>query len=117
MKDRIVKINGVDCIMEFDFYKNNRPALSLIDASDGYPYAMATVNIADVMLTDNKEVCIKNYGENEGIMESLMEAEIISAPVRKLQSGFATIYVCEIIDTNWLEFIDNDTKRGNNDGR
>lgn len=74
-------------------YKNGGTALQLMDAEDGFPYAMATVWIEGLA---EDEVAIKNYSENEGILETLIDAGIVEKPHRLVSSGFVNIPVCRL---------------------
>ena len=73
---------------------NDRRAIQLIDMEDGYPYCMATVNIPDALIEAN-EVIIKNWSENEGILEALQVNGIVGPVKRRIQSGF--VY-CDVVD-------------------
>ena len=63
-------------------YPNGRPALELIDVTDHIPYAVATVNLPDVLLEDN-EVLVKDYSENEGILDFLIDNNIVTLPTSR----------------------------------
>ena len=77
-------------------YSNNRTALELIDVEDGIPYAIATVNLPDVLLQEN-EVLIKSYSENEGMLEFLIENNIVKHNGCGVNSGHVWIPVCELL--------------------
>jgi hypothetical protein len=92
-----VTFNQWDCILEKKTYPNNRIALQLIDAEDGSPVAMVTVNLPDEQLNDD-EVLIKDYSENEGIYQTLVDAKVISEAIGCAQSGlFVWIPKCKIL--------------------
>jgi hypothetical protein len=78
-------------------YPNGRVSISLFDTEDGCPYAIASVNLPDVLLADN-EVLIKDYSENEGILDFLLENKIVSRTENGVQSGFVWIPVCTLND-------------------
>lgn len=71
-------------------YHNNRISISLIDADDHIPYAIASVNLPNVLLLD-KEVAIKDYSENEGIFKFLCDNNIITDTGKHVISGFVTV--------------------------
>lgn len=56
-------------------YGNKRPAIQIED-EEGMPYMMASVNVPEWDLPENG-VIIKNYSENEGIYQWLIERNII----------------------------------------
>lgn len=90
-----VKFMGYDCIVEKQRYTNGRPALQLIDAHDGEPFLVATVNLPDIVAGRN-EVFIKDYSENEGILAVLEEAGVVKATGRTVISGFVEMPACEL---------------------
>lgn len=93
-----VKFLGVVCVVEFAEYNNGRTAISLIEKKTGYPYSVATVNLPNVPL-EKDEVIIKNYSENEGILDALINAGIVSKPIRKEYTGYVTADVCKLLYT------------------
>ena len=77
-------------------YNNGRPALELLEEDMEYgltPYATATVNLPDVLLQPN-EVLIKDYAENEGILQFLVENNIVVPTQNGVQSGYVWVPVC-----------------------
>ena len=58
------------------------------------PYMTASVNVGHA---DPDEVAIKDYSENEGILKAMVEAGIVSEPVRTVQSGFVEIPICKVL--------------------
>ncbi len=89
------------CDVTFEAYQNNnRIVIELTIAEDGEPMLTASVNLPNEQLGYN-EVAIKNYSENEGILDILINAGIISNPTRFVDSGFANIPICEVlVETN-----------------
>jgi hypothetical protein len=79
-------------------YSNGQNAILLYDTADGFPYATASVSLPNYEM-DSDEVAIKNYSENEGILESLITAGIISKPHLIITSGHVNIPICKIIKT------------------
>lgn len=73
------------------YLDSNNVAIELV-GEEG-PHCMASVNVPGAPLSDEL-VAIKNYSENEGIEQVLIEAGIIEAvPLRYLYSGWAQIPV------------------------
>ena len=87
MKILMVKFKEWVCIPQFDFYLNGRLAIRLVDANNGEDVAMATVNVQDYDLPPN-EVIVKDYSENEGMCNALVEAGLIELTGNKTQTGF-----------------------------
>lgn len=74
---------------------NNRLALELLE-KDGMPYAVATVNVPDVEL-EADEVIIKNYSENEGILEMLEKEGIVKQTGKSVRTGWVTVPICKLL--------------------
>jgi len=80
------------------YYNNGRIALEILNADENsvefnFPYAVATVNMPDVLLEEN-EVLIKDYTENEGVLKFLVENNIVYATERGVESGFVWLPLC-----------------------
>ena len=94
-----IKFGKYTLIPQFSKYRNNnRVAISLIDAEDGIPFSIATVNLPDEPLDEN-EVAIKNYAENDGILWALQDAGIVGEIKRYSQSGYVTIPIVDLLQT------------------
>ena len=61
-------------IIKYNSYGNGNRAISLFTDS-GEPYATATVNIP--MALNSDEVAIKDYSENIGVLDFLIESNVI----------------------------------------
>ena len=77
-------------------YGNDRTALQLTDAEDGSPIATATINVPEADIADD-EVIVKDYSENEGMLDALTKAGVVSDPVGYVNSGFITAPVCKLL--------------------
>ena len=87
------------CLVIPAFYNNGRKALELVE--DGplcEPVAMATVNVIEHPCEDDYAY-IKDYSENEGMVDALVEAKIIKPqPFCFVQSGHVTIGMYELTE-------------------
>jgi hypothetical protein len=92
-----IEFKGYHCLLMKQHYaSNDRVALQLIDKEDGGPVAMATVNIPDAELADG-EIIVKNYSENEGMLEALVTAGYAEDTRRSVASGFISAPVCKLL--------------------
>jgi len=92
-----VEFRGWACRIERAFYgSTGRIALPLYDIADGSPVAVATLHMPELMLAAD-EVVIKDYSENEGLLDTLVAAGVVSTPLREVPSGFVTLYVCRCL--------------------
>ena len=83
---KTVEFAGYTCNVDIGSYTNKRPLIGLID--NGCPVAIATINLPSIE-TEPDEVIIKNYSENTGIDDVLIEAGVISKePLYYVDSGF-----------------------------
>ncbi len=76
-------------------YKQGRPSLMLLDAEDGCPYAHVTVNMPDVNLADD-EIIVKDYSENTGMMEFLVENNIATPTGACIATGFVRMPIARL---------------------
>lgn len=95
-----VQFKQWNCSIQKLQYGNGRIALKLIGNGNFYgePIAVATVNLIDDA-TQPDEVVIKDYSENEGIYQALLDADIITPAHRFTQSGWIeSIPVCYLTE-------------------
>lgn len=107
-----------DCTVKFAKYSNGRTAIQLYDAHDGSPIATASVNIVAVdkklwsefaitLAVDEEQlVCIKDYSENEGMLNALLESDIVEHTPINLPAGFSYVPLC-VIHKEVLESVDS----------
>jgi len=93
-----VKYKRWDCYLQFGEYNNGRTAIELIDKKNGEPVLVATVNIPQEKL-DKDEIIIKNWSENEGILDVLQKAGIVGEIIRKVPTGHVEADVVKLLKT------------------
>lgn len=74
---------------EWGNYSNGRTALELIDVEDGEVVMVATVNVPNSMIQKD-ELIIKDYSENEGVLQSLQNAGIVGPVLGTVRTGFVS---------------------------
>ena len=87
------KHSEYNVIIEKKQYTNGRTAIQLIDKEDGCPVMIATVNIPEEIL-EKDEVIIKDYSENEGMLDFLLTNDIVTLTDQVIESGYVRLYVC-----------------------
>lgn len=96
-----IKFKNWDCEILKLRYPNNRPALQLVDAESFEPIATATVNVPDYdfdNLDEKTHVLIKDYSENEGMLQALIEQKIVEDTGRRyLLSHFVFAPICKLL--------------------
>lgn len=90
------KFDEYNCDVYEEQYENERPAIVLYDKEDDETILIATVNLDNYDLKD-KEVLIKDYSENEGILDILVKAEIITPAYDMISIGFVVLHKCMIL--------------------
>lgn len=76
-----MKYKNYNVFIQTGVYENKRIAIQIMDADDYCPIATATVNVDNVSMKVD-ETAIKNYSENEGMLEWLKQNEIVQEVVR-----------------------------------
>ncbi len=85
--------------LEKSEYYNSAICLQLLydgGDEDGLPFAVCTVNIPHAQVAED-EVAIKDYSENEGMLQYLIKNKIVMLPHRYTQSGYVTVPICRIL--------------------
>lgn len=65
------------------------------------PFGMITVNVQQELKPGR--VAIKDWSENEGLLDVLVEEGIVSEPLAYIPSGFVEIPVCRLLATDLEE--------------
>lgn len=76
-------------------YNDGKIRIQLYDSKDGTPYATATARVEEKL--EQGEVAIKDWSENEGILDFLVQNKIVRSPHRFFSSGHVEIPICELI--------------------
>ena len=92
-----VKFKTWDCVVAFAMYGNKRTAIQLFDAETHEPIATASVNLINEPM-EADEIAIKDYSENEGMLDALVKAGVVSTPLRFVESGWVSIPVCHLLE-------------------
>ena len=96
--DTVVQYKEWPCRLKYGFYAvgNGRIAIQLIHAETGELVSVATVNLPHVALRHD-EVLIKDYSENEGMLEALVNAGVVEDTGKRVASGYVEIPVCRLL--------------------
>lgn len=92
-----VNFAGFSCKVILDRYMvDSKPALVLVESATGENIGKVSVNLSNIADIPSDHIAIKNYSELEGILDILIEANIISDPVRYIKSGHVNIPICKL---------------------
>lgn len=83
---KILNFEGWECTVKVSSIIGGTE-LRLMDAKDGLPVAKASAPIAGLK---KDEIAIKNYSENEGILDVLIANDVVYPPHRE-QDGFPVV--------------------------
>lgn len=94
------------CAVQFHRYRDfgNNVCIKLTAVEDpnqdpevfpGEPIATATINIEGI---PEDHVAVKDYSENQGMLASLIKANIVHSPVTYRQQGFVRVPICALTD-------------------
>lgn len=87
--------------IELGKYRNGQTAVSLIDAEDGSPVATVTVCVPELSLDEN-EIIVKDYSENEGMLEFLLENNIVEERSEFIDTGYVRCPVVKLLpEAEW----------------
>jgi len=94
-----VRFAGLECGVECRQYPNGRVALQLVTYENGYPepVARATINLPECDLAEN-EVIIKDYSENHGMLDALVDAGIVYPPERHALLDYNPAPICRLVN-------------------
>jgi hypothetical protein len=104
-----VEFAGFKCEAVLDYYDREeyRPRIRLF-TKDGEPVATATVNIPSYQCPESDSAFIKNYSENEGMLDALVDARIVlmgeDGPIDVVNSGFVWIPLVQL-NREWMDHI------------
>ena len=97
MEKQLIKFNGETYILHISRYQsNNQTSLQLL-TEEGLPFMTITKNIEHVILEED-EVIIKDYSENEGILQALIKENVIAKPHETINSGYVKLHICQLIN-------------------
>jgi hypothetical protein len=90
--------NLIELEVERAMYANGQNAILLYYEGEPYMTATVAVNVPGeaVYPIEENDVVIKNYSENEGILEALVEGGIIEEPHATIGMNFVTLYVAKL---------------------
>lgn len=84
--------------IEKNQYVNGGVALNMVEdggSEDGLPFAKCTASISDEL--HGTEVAIKNYSENEGMLQFLVKNNVVEPPHSFVQSGYVSFPICKLL--------------------
>lgn len=91
-----VKFLNETCTVHFTTYANSGRTAIQLCGEDGLPFAIATLNVPEAPVAKGN-VLIKNYSENTGMLDALIEAGIISRPISYYFNGYVNIPECKVL--------------------
>lgn len=94
-KGKIFEYQGAKCFgVENNYMENGNLAIEVFEEGTGEPMCLATICLDDVL--PENEAYIKDYSENEGILEAFVKAGIVEEVIGMEPSGFVLLPLCRI---------------------
>jgi len=91
-----VNFRGEECHVRLGHYNNGRLAITLITET-GEPMAVATVNLPDEDIMYDSHVFIKDWSENEGMLDALVRSGVISPELHEsVSTGHVYAYEAQL---------------------
>lgn len=103
MKVTLNAYSNIELSVRFDKYQKGGTAIILehVDEDTGFTeqYAVATVYVVELEQFGEDYVAIKNYAENEGILDALVSGGVIEKEaVAFLRSGFVDLPIHKLTE-------------------
>ena len=108
IQNKIVEFYDTKCVIAVREYDNKRIAIELLDMNDKSPFAVASVNLPDFVIGKDM-VFIKDYSENEGMLRTLVEADIVQDTGETAPSGYVDVPLCVLNEKIFKEYLNHNT--------
>jgi len=89
-----------NCEIVLSFYHDNRPALVILTNNE--VLCKASVNLPDNEILDG-HIFIKNWAENEGILQELIRLNAIKDTGQTTPCGFVHAHICKLLGSIHLK--------------
>lgn len=95
----VVKFKQWLCVVKKEMYKNGITALTLYEVDSNEKILTATVNLSEYGLVRAEEelTFIKNWSENEGVLECLVENGIVENLHMPVPTGFVMAHMVKVL--------------------
>ena len=90
-----VRLHGETLTVEKERYPNGARRINLYDEM-GLPYATCTMQLEDISLADD-EVIIKNHAENEGVLDILVQNNVVELTDKVVTHGFVRSSIVRVL--------------------
>lgn len=83
-------------------YADGNPCIHILGADSGNVLMTATTNVEGYKSLAKNRILVKNWSENEGLLDCLEEQGIIRRTGYEVPAGFVTAIECELLP-EWLK--------------
>lgn len=92
---KTIQYKSYECTLEITKYHDPQNIAIVLHSIQG-PVAKATINL-EVKLRDGL-VAIKDYAENEGMLQTMIDAGVVSEPIETVDlSPWAQAHICRLL--------------------
>lgn len=93
------KYGKYSVVFDVNHFANGGKVFRLIDTFDFSPVSNCNVWVEGLA---EDEIAVKNYSENEGMLNFLVENNICEVPHRNVSSGYVVLPICKLTEKGKL---------------
>jgi UDP-N-acetylglucosamine enolpyruvyl transferase len=91
----VINYKGRECELRIGKYHNGNTSIELVNVVTDEVVVVATLNLDEVL--PEGQIYIKNYSENEGVLDVLQQHNVIGESIRVVSSGYVEIPICPLL--------------------
>lgn len=85
-----------EVVVKKSTYEENGRLCLRLQSTDGEALMTVSSNLGEFEIA-NDSIFVKTYSENEGVMEALIEAGVLTEPKGSVSSGFCDFPICRVL--------------------
>lgn len=103
MKNKEFMYGSTPVTIKIGSYNNKRPSIQLIDVIDNIPFMTASLNVP-LLDVEGDLVLIKDYSENTGVFDWLIEKNIVVPTGYYYELAFDRVPICNLLpEEEWRD--------------
>lgn len=103
MKNKEFMYGSTPVTIKIGSYNNKRPSIQLIDVIDNIPFMTASLNVP-LLDVEGDLVLIKDYSENTGVLDWLIEKNIVVPTGYYYKLAFDRVPICNLLpEEEWRD--------------
>ena len=103
MKQKEFMYGSTPVTIKIGSYNNKRPSIQLIDVIDNIPFMTASLNVP-LLDVEGDLVLIKDYSENTGVLDWLIEKNVVVPTGYFYELAFDRVPICNLLpEEEWRD--------------